>query len=271
MKVFCILGGSGIMKSLSPAMHTAVLAREGIRGVYVPFAVAPGRVGEAVAGLRALGIAGANVTVPHKEAVIPHLDALAHEAASIGAVNTIVLEGGVLTGRNTDGTGFLDALAGAGAGVRGARALVLGCGGAARAVLWALREAGAGSVALWGRRPEAARALAERFGAGVAVLSAGENIHADILVNTTSVSSRAESPEMAALAEGLTLSGCAVVHDVNYGRADNIWAALAARSGARFLDGLPMLIHQARRSFALWTGRDVPAPVFFEASQRTPA
>jgi shikimate dehydrogenase len=140
--VFCVLGHP-VGHSLSPAMQNRALEAMGLDGVYVAFDVAPKQLAEAVRGLAALGVRGANVTIPHKEAILPLLDRLTPEAALIGAVNTVVPEGGALVGHNTDAPGFLQALRAAGGEPAGARVLVLGAGGSARAVGVALARAGA--------------------------------------------------------------------------------------------------------------------------------
>jgi len=264
MKVFGIISDERALKSKSPAMHTRVLRRRGLEGVYVPFRVEPDHLGEAVRGLRALNISGANVTVPYKETVIPLLDGLSEDAAAIGAVNTIVGRDGLLLGHNTDAGGFSDSLEGAGFQAAGRSALVFGTGGAARAVAFALHRLGAASLTIVGRNGARAAELAWPFQARWLPLGSPpvRRLSADLVVNATSASSRAESPELAGLAAGLSLAGCRLVLDLNYGRSDNFWRDLAADRGAAFRDGLLMLAHQARRSFALWTGLEVEVEEF---------
>lgn len=257
--------------SLSPAMHNAVLAELGLAGVYLPFAVEPAQLPAAVAGLRALGMTGVNVTVPHKEAAAALADRLTPPAAALGAVNTLVLRDGVLEGHNTDVGGFVQALGLAGFAPGGRRCLVLGAGGAARAVVQALREAGAASVQVAGRNLRRVEALTERLGGQpLDLVQASERAgQAELIVNATSVSSPSESLAMAAFASMLRLSGrCRLVMDINYGRQENIWARLAETSGAAFCDGLSMLACQARQSFFIWTGREVPLASFQGALER---
>jgi len=249
-------------------MHNAVLAELGLDGVYLPFAVQPDQLAAALAGLRALGLTGVNVTVPHKEAAAALAEELTPQAAALGAVNTLALRRGVLEGHNTDVDGFAQALGQAGFAAGGRRCLVLGAGGAARAVVQALHEQGAASVQVAGRSPRRARALTERLGGEPLDLAQAAAVagQAELIVNATSVSSPAESPAMAAFALGLCLdSRCGLVMDINYGRAENIWARLAAASGAAFCDGLAMLACQARLSFFIWTGREVPLASFQRA------
>jgi shikimate dehydrogenase len=271
MKVFCILSDARAFRSKSPAMHSAVLRRLGIDGVYVPFMVEPERVGDAVRGLRALNLAGANVTIPHKEAVLPYLDALASEAEAVGAVNTIVPGPEGLTGHNTDVGGFKEALAAADFDAKGKNALVMGTGGAAKAMVFALKSLGTEKVFVAGRARERTSQVAGRFGAVPQPLDSllGLPVPVHLLVNATPASNFRESPELAARLERLDVPVCELVVDLNYGRSENFWFELAARVGARFMDGMPMLVHQARLSFALWTGIDVDADMFMEALEES--
>ncbi len=267
MIVLGIMGDARVAHSLSPRMHNALLAKHGLEGVYLPFAVEPAAVGQAVAGIKALGLAGVNVTVPHKQAVVPHLDRLSEDAAALGAVNTIKPEGGRLIGYNTDLEGFRRALAQAGAGPAGGRALVLGAGGAARAVVLALVRDGAQVMVAARRREQAAALCAELGGEGLSLDQAAKVFKGvDLVVNATSVSSPAESPDMRDwLGELPPAPNLSLVMDLNYGRQDNFWAGLAQRNGAAFGDGLAMLAHQACLSFNLWTGLEARVEDFLAA------
>jgi shikimate dehydrogenase len=271
MKIFCILSDARAFRSKSPAMHTAVLQKVGIDGVYVPFMVEPDRVGDAVRGLRALNVAGANVTVPYKETVMPHLDRLSEEAIAIGAVNTIVPGPEGLTGYNTDAGGFVEALEAVGFSMQGKTALVFGTGGAAKGVAYALTRAGGAKVLLAGRGEERTNDVARRLDAEARPLDSLFHgpVPAQLVVNATPVSNFRESPELAARLDRLDVSGCELVIDLNYGRLENFWLDLAAKVGARFMDGLPMLVHQARLSFALWTGLRVDARLFMQALEES--
>ncbi|MCB2187738.1 MAG: shikimate dehydrogenase [Deltaproteobacteria bacterium] len=260
-----VMGDQRVRHSLSPLMHNRVLAGRGLAGVYLAFAVEPAQVGPAIAGMRALGLAGLNVTVPHKQAVIPFLDALAPEAARLGAVNTIVPQpDGRLKGHNTDLGGFLAALAEHHGDPRGQGAVVTGAGGAARAVVAALAGAGASPLYLLARDPAKSQALARELGGEARPWGELAPLVAacPLLVNATAVSAPAESPALAAQVEGLTLPAGGLVLDLNYGRPVNFWRQLAARSGAAFADGLAMLAQQARLSFTLWTGVEATAAEF---------
>jgi shikimate dehydrogenase len=191
MKVFCILSDERAYSSKSPAMFSRVLQRVGIQAVYVPFKVEPQNVGQAVQSLKVLNIAGANVTVPFKEKVIPHLDILSEGANIIGAINTIVCNGDCLKGYNTNAIGLMDALNDAGFEVAGKSALVFGTGGAAKAAVFMLNWLQARTILVAGRRLDKTNEIAERFeveGCSIDEL-VDRPVAADIVVNTTSVSS----------------------------------------------------------------------------------
>jgi shikimate dehydrogenase len=261
MKVFCILSDQRAMQLRSPEVFARILARSGIRAAYVPFCVKADDLGKAFDAMKVLNIAGANITVPYKEAAVPHMDVLSEGANIIGAVNTVVINGGQLKGYNTNAIGFMDALAEAGFEVDGCRAVVLGTGGAARAAAFILSWLRAGQLTVAGRSPEKAARLTKEFGGRAVSLEALATVPmaADLVVNATSVSSAKESEMLAELAGKIEVSGCRLVFDLNYGRRDNIWEALALRAGSAFTDGVKTLAFQARRTFALWTGIQIPA------------
>ncbi len=267
MKVFCILSDERAFRSKSPAMFSAVMKQVGINGVYVPFMVDKNNIGQAMQSLRVLNIAGANVTVPYKEMVIPYLDVLSEGANIIGAINTIVRKGEVLKGYNTNAIGFMDALNDANFDVVGKTALVFGTGGAAKAVVFILNWLRANSIVVVGRSEEKTRKIVSSFGGEVKLLESleGQSIPADIVVNATSVSSPDESPELAVLVGRLEVPGCELVFDLNYGRSQNFWQDMAQSREIRFMDGLSALAYQAKRTFALWTGIQVPPEEFKKA------
>lgn len=264
MKVFGLISDDRVLRSKSPAMHSHVLEVAGYNGVYLPFNVKPENLKDAISGLRALGIAGVNVTVPYKEKVIPYLDRLSEEAAAIGAVNTIVREGNNLVGRNTDAGGFESALEEAGFRAEGCRAIIIGAGGAAKAVLFSLNRLGAESIVLVGRDMVKTSHMAETMNAKPASIKslADHPVKADIIINATTASDPAEAPELADIAGRLKLVGCRLIFDLNYGREINFWRDLGREHGVYFMDGLSMLAHQARLSFKYWTGLDVDVTHF---------
>jgi len=267
MKIFCILSDQRAFRSKSPDLFSTVLRRVGIRGMDVPFQIEPGQIGQAVQSLRVLNIDGANVTVPYKETVMPHLDAISEGATIIGAVNTIVRNGTVLKGYNTNAIGFMDALEEVGFDVTGKTALVFGTGGAARAVVFILNWLRVGSVVVAGRSEEKTKALSLRFGGEARLINTllDDPVPAHLVVNTTSASGHDESPELAELAADLELPECELMFDLNYGRSQNFWQDMAEARGIRFSDGLPALAYQARRTFALWTGIQVDPKEFLDA------
>lgn len=257
---FALAGVMGwpVAHSRSPRLHGHWLAEHGLQGAYVPLPVPPERVGEAVRGLRALGFAGCNVTIPHKQAVMAHLDEIDPMARSIGAVNTIVVaEDGRLIGHNTDAEGWLQGVRDAQPGWRAqaGAAVVLGAGGAARAVTAALVQAGAPAVRIVNRTRDKAEALAGSL-AGRATAhdwSEREALLEDaaLLVNTTSQGMRGQPALDLSLAR---LPRTCVVSDVVYTPLETPLLAAARARGNPTADGLGMLLNQARPAFAAWFG-----------------
>lgn len=260
--------------SLSPAIHNAAFEALGLDMAYVPLPVAGARVGAAVQGLRALGFGGANVTVPHKTAVTPYLDAIEGDAALIGAVNTIVVEDGELRGHNTDVSGTRRALEEAcGDSLLGQPALMLGAGGVARAVALVLARLQM-PLTVVNRSPRAAEELAALVAAAVpgAVCRAAswEALDQDLvaeqrlLVNATSLGMHGAGKVPGALADNL--SAGQVVFDVVYTFAGTDLLARARQRGALVVGGLELLLWQAAASFELWTGRPAPLKVMRDAA-----
>ena len=251
--------GWPVAHSRSPLLHNFWLDRYGIDGAYVPFAVRPGEVARALRALPNLGVAGVNITVPHKEAAFAAVDARDAAARRIGAVNTVFVDdGGALRGSNTDAFGFLEALRTRSPGWTAAAgpAVVLGAGGAARAVLAALAEAGAPEVRLVNRTRARAESLAGAFGAPVAVVGWGEResalAGAALLVNTTTLGMTGAPPLDLRLDD---LPALALVNDIVYVPLETALLAAARARGCVAVDGLEMLLHQARPGFAGWFGR----------------
>ncbi len=267
MKVYCILSDERAYRSKSPGMFATVLKRLGINGAYVPFMVKSENLGQACQSLRILNIAGANVTVPYKELVIPYMDVLSEGANIIGSINTIVRNGDELKGYNTNAIGIMDALNKAGFDLEGKSALVFGTGGAAKAVVFILNWLRTNSVFVSGRNDQKTRQLVNRLGGEAISLGMlkDQPPPVELIVNATSVSSPDESPEMASLVAKLQVTECRLVLDLNYGRTHNFWQDLAHRKNIRFMDGLSPLAYQARRTFALWTGVQVPPEEFLKA------
>lgn len=266
--------GDPVRHSRSPQMHNRVLAAMGLDYVYVPFQVHPDRLPAAVAGLRALGVHGFNVTVPHKVAILPHLDRLSSEAAQIGAVNTVHHENGRLTGYNTDGIGLVVALREElGFDPHGAKLVVIGAGGAARAALHALCAAGAGQITIVNRTAERARELAERYGAlfpgtRLDVLEALPRVvpECDLLLNTTTVGMDGAT----LVVDPADLACSPVVYDMIYAPPVTPLLAAAGQRGFRGANGLSMLVAQGERAFSIWTGLIPPHGLMKSVLDGTP-
>ena len=246
--------------SRSPRLHNFWLREYGIDGAYVPLAVNPDRFDAALRALVDLGFAGTNVTVPHKEAAFRAVDERDPISDRIGAVNTIVVQpDGRLAGSNTDAFGFFESLrARAPAWVpEGGPAVVLGAGGASRAVLTALQDAGVPEIRLINRTLERARDVAAEFGDPVQAVAWDERHDAlagsSLLVNTTTLGMNGQ-PALELVLDALPVD--AVVNDIVYVPLETPLLAAAGARGNVTVDGLEMLLQQARPGFAAWFGRE---------------
>jgi shikimate dehydrogenase len=262
--------GDPVEHSLSPVMHNAAFAAVGIDARYELWQTALDDLPSRVHTLRADQVLGANVTVPHKKAVMPHLDDNSETARLIGAVNTVISRDGQLFGDNTDAYGFRRSIELAYPEFSLGNAMVLGAGGASRAVIVALQQMNAASITIANRTTSRAEALAEEFNIrAIAWDSVVEEAFpaADILVNATTLGWHDEVPipleSLDWLADGT------LVVDLTY-RDTPILRGARAR-GLRALDGLGMLVHQGARSFELWTGAEAPVGVMHEAVLREQA
>jgi shikimate dehydrogenase len=234
-------------------MHNAAFEALGLDWRYVKLPVPPELFERTVRALPGSGYRGANVTIPHKLAALALADSVSGAARAIGAANTLTFADDGIDADNTDAGGFLDAL---GESLQGRTALVLGAGGAARAVVWALVEAGASEVSIWNRTGERAEELASAFDAR----AVAHPVAAEIAVNATSVGLQDGSLPL----EGVDPPGLAV--ELVYGRATP-FAAWARAGGARVVDGLEVLVRQGALSFKRWTGVDPPLDVMREAAR----
>jgi shikimate dehydrogenase len=247
--------GTPIRHSLSPVLHNAAFRALDLDWVYLAFEVGPGDAAVAVAGARALGIEGLSVTMPHKADVMAALDRLSPTAERLGAVNTITTRGGLLVGESTDGPGFIDALReDEGFDPHGRRCVVLGAGGAARAVALALAEEGAAEVVVVNRTRERAEAAAALAGPVGRVGELGDVDGAELVVNATPVG----MGDGASPVPGERLGAGQLVVDLVYHPAVTPLVAEARSRGAVAVNGLGMLIHQAAHAFLLWTGQEPP-------------
>ena len=250
--------GWPISHSRSPIIHGHWIAEHGLRGAYLPLPVNPARLGEALTGLSALGFAGCNLTLPHKVqalACISDMDAVARQ---IGAINTVVVQAdGGLRGTNTDAFGYIQSLREGHPTwqARSGPAVVLGAGGAARAVVWALADAGVSEIRLLNRSFDKAEAMAHEFGAPVQALAWSERhaalADAALLVNTTTQGMQGQ-PSLDIELDALPLH--AVVSDIVYTPLQTDLLLRAQGRGNPTVGGLGMLLHQARPAFAAWFG-----------------
>ncbi len=260
--------GHPVAHSRSPAMHNAAFAELGMDWAYVPFSVTPEALPQAVKGLAALGLAGFNVTIPHKEAILPLLDHLTPEAAAIGAVNTVICQpDGTMLGHNTDGEGFSRALHETHRFLpRRSLAFVMGAGGSARAVCDQLAREGVQGIRISSRTLSKAVALAEHIASihpgcdakavpwGPLEQRAAIN-WAELIVNTTPVGMKAGDPSP------LDVNGISpghIVVDLIYAPPLTPLLAQCQELRARCLNGMGMLLHQGAAAFTRWTGEDAP-------------
>jgi shikimate dehydrogenase len=252
--------------SLSPRLHGYWLDQYGIDGSYIPLAVAPDNLADALAALPKFGFVGANITVPHKEAAFALVDRVDDEAARIGAVNTIVVsKDGSLEGRNTDGYGFIESLS-IGADlqiIKDKPVVILGAGGAARSIIVALQDYGVGSIRLLNRTLRRAEQMRDEIGGDIDVVQWDQRAEAlcdaMLLVNTTTLGMNGQ-PALELALDALPMT--AIVNDIVYGPLETKLLAMAADRGNPIVDGVGMLLHQARPGFAAWFGR---APEVTEA------
>ncbi len=268
--------GYPIGHSLSPVLQQVAFDHYCIDATYQAWRVTPEDVPDFVGGLKEAGTLGCNVTVPHKEAVIPFLDVVDAWAARAGAVNTIVNDNGRLEGYNTDGIGFLRALReGVGGSAKDKHVLVLGAGGAAKGVCLALAGESVRSISIANRTLERAEALAkllEGHGAHAnpvsleAVASKDASQQADIIINCTTLG-MAHGPgekDSPLTYDQLPIGG--LVYDLVYNPARTPLLREAERAGVATIGGLPMLVYQGAASFELWTGLEAPVSLMAEAA-----
>ncbi len=252
----CVMGWP-IAHSLSPALHGYWLKTHGIAGEYTRVAVAAAPLPAALARLKTDDWRGCNLTIPHKEAALAHLDRVEDSARRIGAVNTIVVENGKLAGFNTDGFGFIENLRGAvpAFDAKAGPAVVLGAGGAARAIVDALATAGAPEIRLANRSLDRARDLARDLGGAIELVPwerrAAALDGAALVVNATSLGMNENPPLDLDLAR---LPKTALVNDIVYAPLETALLKAARARGNLVVDGLGMLLHQGRPGFQLWFG-----------------
>ena len=267
----CGIIGDPIEHSMSPVIHNAAFKNKGLDYVYLPFRVKKEELGKAIESMRVLNIRGLNITIPHKVAVTQFLDELDPLADKIGAVNTIVNDNGVLKGYNTDATGFLQALLERGIEPKGKKVVILGAGGASRAISFILAERGSSLVILnrtWDKAKICAGRISEIFQSEATALKLNrENLttalsQADILINATSVGMSPDINETPVTSNLLKPS--LVVFDIVYNPIKTRLQREAEVAGATAISGLDMLVWQGALAFEKWTGREAPIGVMRE-------
>jgi shikimate dehydrogenase len=271
-KVYAVIGDP-VEHSLSPAMHNAAFDACKLDCVFLAFKVESDEVGNAISGMRALGIQGLNVTMPHKSTVIGFLDEVDQTAKLLEAVNTVKNENGKLCGFNTDGAGALAALNENGVGPKCKKVVLLGAGGAARAVAFALAKE-ADELSILNRTLKSAAELAyllkQEFDANVIAyalspLAVKANVaDADLLINATSVGMKPNAKQSLVAPEWLK-PGLAVM-DIVYDPIETKLARDAKAAGAKVVSGVEMLIYQGAASFEIWTGCSAPVEVMRKAA-----
>ena len=268
--------GFPIGHSISPVFQQAALDYLGISATYQAREVHPDQVGQFIQGLRESHFLGINVTLPHKEAVIPHLDEVDDWATEAGAVNTIVNRDGRLTGHNTDGYGFLQGLKYGGSfEPQGRQVLLLGAGGAARGVVLALAREGVQEIVIANRtlsRAEALVRVAQGRGVGSQAIPLEWNelslaaVQADLIVNCTTLGMTHGPDASASPLLRHQIPPTALVYDLVYNPLETALLREAAHAGAGTLGGIQMLVHQGAASFEMWTGQPAPVEVMLAAA-----
>ena len=267
----CGIIGDPIEHTMSPIMHNAAFKKLGLDYVYLPFRVEQEELGKAIEGMKALNMRGLNVTIPHKVAVIKFLDELDHLADKIGAINTIVNDDGVLKGYNTDATGFLRALQERKIEPEGKKVVILGAGGAARAISFILAERDSRLTILnrtWDKAKVCAGRVSEIFHSQAVALELGKESlgmalsEADILVNTTSVGMSPDIDETPIPSD--LLRPDLVVFDIVYNPIKTRLRREAEAAGATVISGLDMLVWQGALAFEKWTGLKAPVELMRE-------
>jgi len=267
--------GHPVAHSLSPRMHNAAFRAQGLDLVYLAFDVAPRELPAAIEGVRSLGLRGVNVTVPHKEAVLRHVDEVDRLAAQVGAVNTVVNDRSRLVGYNTDVEGFRSAVRTLHhEGAHGLRCVVAGAGGAARAVVAALCLDGPAQISLFNRTTSRAMALCEDANtwgcARCGVVGHGDLADvvrsSDLLVNATTIGLSTKVKDSVFPVD--ILDSHHIVVDIVYGPQSTALVAAARAAGAAAQDGREMLVMQAAGAYRLWTGMEPPVDTMRESLDR---
>lgn len=270
-KLLCILGHP-IKHSKSPLMHNKMLEILGIDSVYTAFDVEPSKVEDAVKGMKALGITGGNVTIPHKETVMPFLDEITEEAKNIGAVNTIFVKEGKYIGDNTDGRGFIISLMqDGGFDPKGKKALILGAGGAAKAIVTKLAMENICCIGIFDIDQSKSQELvnhAKKLNSTVNATNLKKEeieqtaTQADLIINCTPIGMKETDPE---LLNKKVFNQTQVVFDLIYNPSETKLLQDAKNAGAKIINGLGMLVYQGALSFERWTGEKPDTNIMMKA------
>ncbi len=270
-KVLAVIGNP-VEHSLSPVFQNAGIRAAELDYVYTAFPVKEGKLGEAIAGMKALGICGLNVTIPHKERVMKYLDSIDKDAEVLGAVNTIVNQNGVLTGYNTDVKGFVGGMKQMGYEPKGKQAVLLGAGGAARAIIWGLIQEGVASLTIGVRNVPKVRPLVEYFQKYMDITLLDWSTpefdralaKAQLLINSTPLGMCPHVEAMPPVNWDKVSKGI-LVYDIIYTPAETLFLKQAREHGCLTLNGEAMLIGQGAESFRLWTGIELDTEVMAQA------
>jgi len=277
-EIYGILGHP-VKHTLSPILHNAAFQALGLDGCYLAFDVKPNDLEKGLRGLAALGVKGFNVTIPHKETVITFLDKVAPEAALIGAVNTVVIQQGRLVGHNTDGLGFVRAFCEeTGVSLKGKRVMLLGAGGAARAIAFQLAKEGVKSISIINRTLPRARTLVRDLGKKFtkvdwmaralspqvwSLIFRHPILHrVDVIINATSIGMHPNDPSIVPRS---FLNEHQAVCDIIYQPTKTRLLSEAEAAGAKTMNGVGMLLHQGVLAFELWTGKKPPSALMRDA------
>ncbi|MBT2643707.1 shikimate dehydrogenase [Bacillus sp. ISL-41] len=256
-KLFGVIGDP-IAHSMSPAMHNDLFGLYGIDAVYLPFHVSKGNLADAVKGLKALGVNGFNVTIPHKTEIMAHLDKVDPLAKAIGAVNTVKNENGLLVGYNTDGPGFVKGLEYMAADLGSRSALIIGAGGASRAIYFSMAQAGVERIDLYNRTPEKAEELAAScpFKVNTNVLGRKEAEKSlaeyQLIIQTTSIGMVPDTKSLPLSPENIAQN--TIVSDIIYNPLQTEFLKEASKKGAEIQNGVGMFVFQGALAFEKWTG-----------------
>jgi len=256
-KLFGVIGDP-IAHSMSPAMHNDLFGLYGIDAVYLPFHVSKGNLADAVKGLKALGVSGFNVTIPHKTEIMAHLDKVDPLARAIGAVNTVKNENGLLVGYNTDGPGFVKGLEYMAADLGSRSALIIGAGGASRAIYFSMAQAGVERIDLYNRTLEKAEELAAScpFKVNTNVLGREEAEKSlaeyQLIIQTTSIGMVPDTKSLPLSPENIAQN--TIVSDIIYNPLQTEFLKEASKRGAEIQNGVGMFVFQGALAFEKWTG-----------------